>query len=584
MVESPPQTRLYRFDDFVLDIAAYELRRQGRPVKLERQPMELLTLLVSRRGELVTRDAIVEHLWGHGVFIEVETSVNTVVRKVRRALRDRAERPRFIQTVQGKGYRFTCQVELGAVVLAVLPFEALRGQGTPDYVADGLTEETIVELSQIDPERLRVVGRTSSMAYKGTTKSLATIGSELHADYVLEGSVRAADGRWRVASTLIRVHDQVPVWADSFERATDDLLALQADLGRAIAQQVEVRLAPRRGAVQERRQTENPDAYDLYLRGRYYYNQMTPATAERALDCFRQATELDPEYALAWAGIAHTYTSRVFNSDTRPEDVYELARRAAARALAAGPAVAEAHTAFATVRVVFDWDWTLAETHLQRALSLDPTSTRGQWTLGHALSVQQRHTHALAAARRAIELDPKDALIHGMAAQIAYSAQEFDAAAQHARDALLVEPDYWIGHWQLGQAYQRLGKVDEALRALSEAARLSSQNAKPVSLQAYTLAMARRLNEARRVLTSLEQRAMQVYVPPVPLALVYAALNEHERAFEYLEQALAVRDVHLIYLLVDVKWDSLRADPRFQNVLRLCGFDREPVRSSSQSA
>ena len=574
-MEGRPPTRTYRFDEFELDLAAYELKRQHYPVKLERQPMELLTLLISRRGELVTRDDIAERLWGRDVFIEVDTSVNTVIRKIRRVLGDPAERPRFIQTVPGKGYRFIARVaSAGPALVAVLPFQALQGEGTPDYVADGLTDETIIGISQIDPDRVRVTGRTSSMAYKGTTKPLATIGRELAADYVLEGSVRAASGRWRVAATLIRVHDQVPIWAESFERSSDDLLALQTDLGRAIAHQIEERLAPSRTARTTRRQTENPDAYDLYLRGRHYYNQMTPATAERALECFRRATEVDPTYALAWAGLAHTYTSRVFNSDARPQDVRENARRAAAEALSAGPDLAEAHTAFATVRLVFDWDWTIGESHLRRALALDPTSPTSHWMMGHALSVQRQHAAALAAARHAITLDPDHALLHSMTAQIAFSAREFEAAARHAADALVTEPDYWIGHWQLGQAYQQLGDIDKALQALSEAIRLSSENAKPLSHYAYTLARHGRIDEARSILTTLEQRATQGYVPPVALALVHCGLNAHEPVFDYLEQARVARDVHLIYLGVDAKWDAFRSDPRFQEFLQRCGLGR----------
>src|SRR5688572_30324679 len=326
--------RAFRFGGFVLDLSAYELRRQGRSVRIERRPMELLMLLVDRRGELVTRDEIVNRLWGREVFIDVDASVNTVIRKVRRAMRDSADHSRFIQTVQGKGYRFVADVESpGRSVLAVLPFENLLGAADQDYVADGLTEETIVGLGRLDPDRLSVIGRTSSMAYRRTKKTLGEIGKELGADYILEGSVRAAEGRCRVTSTLIRVSDQVQIWTDTYERASNDLLGLQAELGQAIARQIELRLSPHRVARVPKRQTRNADAYDLYLRGRYYYNQMTPATADRALECFRRATDLDPGYALAWAGIADTFSGRIFNSDTRPSDVSDDARAAAALAL-----------------------------------------------------------------------------------------------------------------------------------------------------------------------------------------------------------------------------------------------------------
>ena len=220
-------------------------------------------LLVDRCGELVTRDEIVNRLWGRDVFIDVDTSVNTVIRKIRRALRDSADQPRFIQTVQGKGYRFIADVESATgAVLAVLPFENLQGDADQDYVADGLTEETIVGLGQIDPERLSVIGRTSSMAYRRTTKTLNEIGRELGVDYLLEGSVRTANGRCRITSKLIRARDQVQIWTETYERDSNDLLGLQAELGAAIAGQIELHLSPRRTATMARRQTQNPVAYD----------------------------------------------------------------------------------------------------------------------------------------------------------------------------------------------------------------------------------------------------------------------------------------------------------------------------------
>ena len=222
-------SRAFRFGSFVLDVSAYELRKHGRSIKVERRPMELLMLLVDRRGDLVTRDEIVDRLWGRHVFIDIDTSVNTVVRKIRRALRDSADHSRFIQTVQGKGYRFIADVEPATgAVLAVLPFENLQGDADQDYVANGLTEETIVGLGQVDPERLSVIGRTSSMAYRRTTKTVKEIGRELGVDYLLEGSIRAGNGRFRITSTLIRVRDQVQIWTATYERESNDLLGLQA--------------------------------------------------------------------------------------------------------------------------------------------------------------------------------------------------------------------------------------------------------------------------------------------------------------------------------------------------------------------
>lgn len=571
---NPAPLRAVRFNEFVLDVSAYELRRQGRSIRVERRPMELLILLVNRRGELVTREEIVNRLWGPDVFIDIEAGVNTVIRKIRRALRDSADHSRFIQTIQGKGYRFIANVEPihSGSVLAVLPFQNLQADPDQDYIADGLTEETIAELGQIDAERLSVIGRTSSMSYRRTTKKLSEIGYELGADYLIEGSVRGASGRLRITAKLIRVRDQVQVWTETYEREANNLLGLQAELGRAIAQQIHLRLSADRAAAIARRQTQNPEAYNLYLRGRHYNNQMTFATLARALDCFRRATILDPEYALAWAGIADSYSSRLFSSDTKPSEVSDQAHAAAEQALKYGDTVAEAHTAAAMVEFLFDWDWRAAEENLRRAIGLDPSSVHSYWMLAHTLSLQGEHAQALAAARHARELDPLNALIHSMSAQVAFCARDLEAAVSHAHEALLTEPDYWIGYFQLGQAYQQVGRTDEALQALAEASRLSNGNSKPVSVSAYTLTTCGRASEAREVLGALEQLSRTRYVPPCALALVHAGLNEDDRVFEWLERALALRDVHLIYVSLDPKWDRFRQDDRFLDLLRCCGL------------
>ena len=531
-------------------------------------------LLVERRGELVTREDIVERLWGPNVFIDIDTSVNTVIRKVRRALRDSAARPRFIQTVPGRGYRFIAGIDAIAppTMLAVLPFGALQDDREQDYVAHGITEETIVCLARIDPGRLTVIGCTSSAAYRRTPKTVGEIGGELNADYLVEGSVRGERGVIRITARLIRVRDQVQVWTETYDRAANNLLGLQTELGRGIAEQIHLCLSPDRAKAIVGTQTQNPAAYDLYLRGRYHYNQMTPATVARALGCFRQATALDPRYALAWAGIADAYSSRLFSTDTKACEVAREARDAAAQAISTGDTVAEAHTALARVKFLFDWDFRGAERELRRALGLNANSAQTHWLLGHALSHQGRHGEALAAAARARELEPLDALSHSMSSQIAFNACHFEAAAEHARAALDVEPDFWVAHWQLAQANERMGQRGAALQALAEASRLSNENSKPLSLTAYTLAADGHFSEAGEVLATLQARSRHRYVPPVALALAHVGRNEDDQAIGCLEEALAVRDVHAIYLPWDPKWDRLRTDRRFQALMKRCGF------------
>lgn len=375
---APEHSGTLCFGDFELDVAAYELRRAGRRVRLERQPMDLLIVLVGRRGLLVSRSEIVDALWGKDVFVDVENGVNTAIRKLRQALRDSPEAPTFIETVAGKGYRFIATVEVlpavvsappppaaappsvsvntqgsvaqlettargapaavpeagvgarvpgrrastrlaaGAlfavaaeaavalwawqrpaepgtrVTIAVLPFDNLNRDAETDYLADGLTEDTIVSLGRIHPERVSVIGRTSVIGYRGTTKSLAEIGRELGTDYLVESSLRAESSQLRVTARLVRVRDQVQVWSDSFDRNISSILGLQQEISAAIAEQVRTRLSPDRRRALARRHTQNTEAYDVFLRGRHLVEQRTPDATQSAIESFQQATVADP--------------------------------------------------------------------------------------------------------------------------------------------------------------------------------------------------------------------------------------------------------------------------------------------------
>ena len=648
----------FRFGDFALDVPGYQLLRNGRPIRLERQPMDLLILLVERRLQLVSRADIVDRLWGKDVFIGVDTGVHTAISKLRQALRDSADAPVFVETVSGKGYRFIAPVEVipsvdtlaaqetedadsvpasslpvvtapetaavaatarptgadigsavafpqswrvrlisGIVVvaavaglltwmwrsagnpqsrmtLAVLPFENLSGDPDREYLADGLAEETIVALGQVDPERLHVIGRTSMMAYKRTTKSIAEIGRELDADYLVESSVRAESDRLRITAKLIRVRDQVQVWSESYNREPTSMLGLQQELSAAIAEQIRLRLSSDRLNALARRQTRNAEAYDPYLRGRNFANQRTPLTTKKAIEYFQRATALDPAYALAWSGLSMAYTASLLNGDAAARDVRQPALEAATQAIRADPNLAESQHALGILKWHLDWDWPAAETALRRAVALDPSSAPAHMTLGHVLSQMGRHADAQPAMRRARELDPLSAMAHAFSSQVAFQARDYPAALDHARQTIGVDSEFWIGHAMLGQAYEQLGQNDLALEALTAATRFSGHNSKPMSLRGYVLAKAGRANEARALLTTLETVSLKRYLPPYALALVQAGLGEREAVFDSLEKAYTAHDVHLMFLPVDPKWDAYRADPRFEALLARCGFTR----------
>jgi TolB-like protein/Flp pilus assembly protein TadD len=627
----PPE--LLRFGDFELDVAGYELRGGGRPIRLERQPMDLLIMLVERRGQLLTREEIVDRLWGKDVFVDVETGVHTAVRKIRKALQDASDQPRFVETVSGKGYRFIAPVEVVApapasvavpvpeptqstapssaapspmtgthariaiavlvfavavgifawtslrpgtlpshVTIAVLPFENFGDDPARAYLADGLTEEIIAWLGQAAPDRLSVVGRTSVMAYKRAAKSFAEIGKELNADYLLESSIRAEAGLLRITAKLIRVRDQLQVWSQVYSRDPTSMLGLQQELGAAIAEQIQFRLSPERFELLARRQPKNAAAYDLYLRGLDFANQRTPPTTRRAVEYYERATQIEPQYALAWSALAMAQGASPVNSDARPAEVTAQARQAAQQAVAADSNLSEAHYALGYVSWMLDWDWPKAETAFRRAIDLDPRFSQAHWTLGHLLSQMGRHGEALREMRRARELDPLSAMPYALSSQVAFQAHEYTAALDHARQAIALDQNLWIGHIMLGQAYAQLGQFDQALNALETAARLSGNNSKTLSFRGYVLGRAGRRDEARDVLAALETQSRKQFVPPFALALVYAGLDQREEVFAWLDRALEARDVHLIYLPVDAKWDPYRSDPRFEALVARCGF------------
>lgn len=592
----PTSKRAYRFADFLLVPSDKRLLHDGQPVALAPKLFDALLLMVEGGGHLVEKQELIDRLWP-GTFVQ-EDSLAQIMSQLRKRLRGKEGKTDLIETVPKRGFRFVaplCQVELPSrspsaevhqqgpyigpirVTLGVLPFENIDGDPEHEYLADGLTEEMIESLGRVDPGHLAVIGRTSVMPYKRTTRSLAEIGREIGAALLLESSIRVENGRLRISSKLIQVSDQAQVWSASYEADPGSVLEFQRELSMAIERRLSVQLLPERVAALERRQTRDLQAYDFYLRGRYFWNQLSPATNRRALEYYKRATEADPHYALAWSGVADAYSSSPINSDAPPASAWSPARDAAARAVAAEPNLAETQTSLGLVKFWFDWDWGAAEAAFRRATELDPSYALAHRMAGIALSHMGEHGEARSAIQRARELDPLQAGHHALSSQVAFNARDYSEALRFARQATVLDPELWIGYMQLAQAYERLGQTDLALDIFTTASRLCGGNSKTLSHRGYILARTGMTEAACEVLSTLEAVGRERYVPPYALALVNAGLGRLDEMIGWLRRAYEARDVHLVFLPVDEKWDVVREDPRVQAILAQCGFQVRPT-------
>lgn len=612
----------YRFGNFELDLDAFELRRRGELIKLERRPLDLLALLVKQPSRLVRREELVAALWPPKVIIDFDSGLNTLVRKVRTALGDSSETPVFIETVPGRGYRFIAPVEAvttsvataakptpeaiaattparrwrpsrallalsfllaaGAALLvwpgfdmrsettrvAVMPFENLTGNDELAYLAAGLAEDTSTSLARIDPDRVRVVG-VGAPALEASALPIAEFGSKLGVDLVVLSSVRLDRGRIRVTSRLIRIVDSEQIWSTTLDRELTNTLGLQRELSVAIAEQIRLHLAPEVAAAIDRRQTQNPAAYLLYLQGRYEWSQLTPAATRRALERFQQATAEDPDYALAWAGLAFAAITSLRTADTVPTVMKPLALEALRRAEQLGPELVETQYAIGYYSLFADLDANAAQQAARAAIKLDRNDAQAHMLLGVSLMGDQ-HVEALEMMRRARELDPSFALAFANSANVALAAGDPEGALEFAKQTVAINPEFWLGHYYLGAARQALGDIEGALQAHADAARLSGGHSLTYPARAKLLAQRGRIDDVRALLAEMTAQATHQYMPPYAFAVVHAQLSDNDAAFAWLDLAVEARDLGLFALATDSDLQSLHEDPRFTVLLRRC--------------
>jgi TolB-like protein/DNA-binding winged helix-turn-helix (wHTH) protein/Flp pilus assembly protein TadD len=459
----------------------------------------------------------------------------------------------------------------GKIVLAVLPFENLSRDPDQEFFSDGLTEEMIAQVGKLNRDRLTVVARSSVAKYKGSHLAAKEIGKELNADYLVQGSVRRWSDRVRVTVQLIQAQNQTDLWTESYDRDLKDVLAVQDSVVQSIASQIHVALTEEQKTRLANPRQKSPEAYEAYLKGRYYWNKRTVDGMQKAEHYFQQAINSEPTYAAAYSGLADCNSGLTWHGFTSPADTLPKAYAAARKAVEIDPQSAEAHASLGLV-LSHGWDWAGAEAEFRRALELDPQSANAHHWYGDYLSIKSRHSQALAEANRALELDPLNLMIGTWVALRNYQARNYSRAIEQGRNSVELDSNFAAAHLLLGEGYVQAGLHSEGISEMKRAASLSGGSPLYTAQVAVALAAAGRKSEALRMAHELETSAKKRYVSPYGLAQIYATLNSNEDTFKWLQAAYSDRAVWMGYLAVDPIFDRYRSDRRFQELLGRVGL------------
>jgi TolB-like protein/DNA-binding winged helix-turn-helix (wHTH) protein/Tfp pilus assembly protein PilF len=636
MGQSADPHRILCFGDFQVDIVSGELRRQGLKIRLQDQPFRLLALLLDRAGDVVTREKVRETLWAADTYVDFDHSLNTAVRKLREALGDSAEAPRYVETIARRGYRFIAPVAplptvhvvnsaaaavpsllpspaarrssstrrlliLAIVVvicaaaivaywvgrdgpttqsgrkftLAVLPFDNLSGDPEQEYLSDGLTEEMITQLGRLEPHRLRVLARSSTWKYKRADRDIGRLRRELGADYVLEGSLRRAGERVRITAQLVQAVDQSQVWADTYERDLRDVLFVQREVAEAVARTIAVTLTPDARTQLAHARPIHAEAYQDYLRGRFFWNRRTEPALRQALGYFQKAIAADPGYAPAYSGLADSYSSLGAASivgGLPPRQAMPEAKAAALKALQIDTTLAEAHTSLAMVQLLYDWDFAASESEFRRAIELDPNYTAAHHWYSHCLLALGRTEDSLAESNRALELEPLQLVVGIHLGWHYLYARQYDQAIEQFRKTLELDPAFPQTQRYAAWAYLQKGMHAEAIAALRSALSSLGRDPEIEGELGHALGVAGRRAEALAILEGLDHLSATLYVSPYSVALVHAGLGNRDQALAWLDKAYAERSDYMPYITLEPMLDGLRSDHRFAVLVRRVGL------------
>jgi serine/threonine protein kinase/tetratricopeptide (TPR) repeat protein len=449
--------------------------------------------------------------------------------------------------------------------LAVLPFVNASGNPDSEYLSDGITESLMDSLSELS--NLKVMSRSAVSRYKGKEPDVPTVGRELGVRAVLTGRITQRGENLTVTAELVNATDNSRLWGQQYDRKVADALAVQNDIAHQIVERLRLRLSSTQAAHMTNRQTANPEAYQLYLKGRYFAAQFTPESLAKGLNYFQQAIALDPAYALAYDGVSYYY-AQIEDVTVAPTEVMPKAEQAARKAIELDDSLVEPHVEQAYNYVFYDFDWPAAEREFQRAFGLNPDYAQAHEWYGWYLISQGRFDLAIQEGQRAVELDPLSPEVRSILGLTLYFARRYDQAAVELHKTLELDPNYWIGYYYLGQVYEQQGRLDDAIAAQRKAAEIFGNASWPLEEIARDYALAGKLPEARQALLDLLARSQHTHVSPFGIAKVYAALGDKDQAFAQLEQAYTQRSVFMVSLKVDPELDSLHSDPRFTDLLR----------------
>ena len=566
---SPSSGRTIRFGECELDVCGGELRKGGVRVKLQEQPFQILQILLERRDEVVTREELRQKIWPNDTFVDFDHGINNAIKRLRAALGDSAEKPRYIETLASRGYRFVASISTSRRIesLAVLPLENLSHDPEQDYFAEGLTEALITTLAKIGD--LRVVSRTSAMQYKGVHKPLREIARELEVDTIVEGTVLRAGRRVRITAQLIDARKESHLWAESYERDLRHILALQADVAQAIAREIRIKLTPidqaRFGAVHP----IEPKAYEAYLKGRYHWNESHGI--RKAIQRFEQAITLDPTYAAPYAGLADCFCALMAWGHVSPNEGRIRAKELAQKALAMDGTLAEAHTSLA-LATMYEYDFSTAEREFERAIELNPRYATAHHLFGFYLGTIGRYEESVSELQRAIRLDPLSPLINSFLGYIYLYARRYDQAINQFCKTLELDPNSVPALSGLGWAYRCKLLHDSAIATSRKAVELWQSGVSAIAWLGEAYAAAGRLKDAEKTLEQLQELSKQRYVTPYGIARIHATLGEKDDALRWLETSNEECAGWMVLLKVDPCLDNLRPDPRFQNLLHHMNF------------